>query len=168
MATAPRPGVSERAAAEAEAAEMMDSGFTITCHPENKTVTVLFGDLSSDDELACVNEVGMPPKEVLARLSDVTIGVVFYWLGLRQFKDRRPLKKLLKAYGTPRVFFEAFTIQGVGLIDVIEEEDDDEAEVEEEVEAVDPTKPAGPSVTPGPSGPNSSGSTPGTSAAPQS
>lgn len=165
MATAPRPGASERLAIEAAQSEMMDSGFRVVCPAENKDVTILFGDLSSEDEIACLNEVGFPPMELAQRALGVTSVLVFYWLALRQVKQKDPpkLQKLLRKYGTPRKLTEAgFEIHGIG---VFAEVDDDGEEGEERL---DPSESESGSATPGPDGPSSTGSDPGTQAVPGS
>lgn len=157
MATAPRPGVGKRIEMESEQADYMDSGFRIVCGAENRTVEILLGDLSSEDEVACINQVGMSPTQLMNQTMSHTSVLVFYWLGLRHTKDTRTLKQVFAKYGTPRLFAAAeFEAWGLGLLaDGLEDE---------EVEPVDPTQPAEPSGTPGPPGPSSTDSTPGTPA----
>lgn len=137
MATAPRPGASKRLELDLEQSKMLDSGFRITCGAENRTVEILFGDLSAEDDIACANEIGFTPAELLPRATDYTVVLVFYWLGLRATGDRRKFANVLDKFGTPRKFiagdFEAF---GLGLL----AEDDDGAP--EEDESADPTQPA--------------------------
>mgnify|MGYP001769187164 CR=1 FL=1 len=161
MASAPRPGIGKRIEVEAQRADYLNSGFRIFCGAENKTVEILFGDLASEDEVACMNQVGLAPSQLMDQTMGHTAVLIFYWLALRQTKDTRTLKQIFAKYGTPRLFMEAgFEAWGLGLL----AEDDDE----EVPESVDPTQPAGPSETPGPPGPSSTASTPGTSAAPAS
>lgn len=158
MATAPRPGIGKRIEMEAEQADYLDSGFRIFCAAENKEVTILLGDLSSEDEVACMNQVGMAPAQLMDQTMGHTSVLVFYWLGLRQTNDSRTIKQVFAKYGTPRKFMDAgFEAWGLGLLG----EDDEE-------EPAVPTRPDGQSGTPGPNGPDSTGSTPGTSEAPGS
>lgn len=138
MATAPRPGVGARLEADLHAQQMMDSGFRIHCKAENRTVEVLFGDISSEDELACINETGLSPMQIADKTMDNTSALVFYWLGRRAQGDREPFSKLTERYGTPRLFYAAgFEAWGLGLLA------DDDDEIPEEGQVADPTQPGG-------------------------
>ena len=107
MATAPRPGIGKRLEMEAEQNDYLDSGFRIFCAAENKEVTILLGDLSSEDEVACINQVKMSPAQLMDQTMGHTSVLVFYWLGLRHMNDPRTLTQVFQKYGTPRLFMDA-------------------------------------------------------------
>lgn len=167
MATAPTPGIGDRLDLEATQAELIDSGFRITCAAEGgREVTILLGDISAEDEIACLTEIGLTPTQLMNEGMGTTTVLVFYWLAQRQIRQKNPpqLKKLFRKYGTPRLFVEAgFEVFGIGLM-----ADEDEDEREEGEESLDPSVSEGPSETPGPTGQNSTDSAPGTSEAPPS
>lgn len=164
-AKAPRPGAGKRIELEEEIRAQLDSGFKIICGKENQTVEILMGDLDSEDELTCLRETGFTPQDLVGQTMNHTGVLVFYWLGVRKLKDPRPLKKILAKYGSMRKFLEAdFEAWGLGLF----AEEDEEGDEEAEAPTADPTQPDGQSEPPGPSGPESTGSTPGTAEEPPS
>lgn len=167
MATAPRPGVSERLEIEATQSEMMDSGLHIICKADGPKgdVEILLGDLSSEDEIACLNEIGQTPAQLMTQGMGITTVLVFYWLALRQVRQKDPpkLTKILRKYGTPRRFVEAgFEVFGIGAM-AADEDEDGPSDSEEGEERLDPSTSDAGSVTPCPDGPSSTDSTPGTS-----
>lgn len=161
-ARAPRPGISKRLNEDEQLRAQLDSGFKITCGAENRTIEILMGDLDSTDELACLRETGFTPTDLAAKTLSHTSVLVFYWLGIRKIADPRSLSKILDKYGTMRKFLEAdFEAWGLGLYA-------DEDEEGSEDEGLDPTQPDAGSEPHGPPSPDSSDSTPGTTAAPPS